>query len=47
MRARFVPEEYVNDLLTKFYNMNQGNKNVEAYIEELETTRVRANLDDN
>ncbi|XP_070044886.1 uncharacterized protein [Nicotiana tomentosiformis] len=47
MRARFLLEEYVNDLLTKFYNMKQENKNAEAYFEELETTRVRANLDDN
>ncbi|XP_070032028.1 uncharacterized protein [Nicotiana tomentosiformis] len=47
MRARFVPEDYVNDLLTKFYNMKQGNMNVKDYFKELETTRVRANLDDN
>lgn len=36
----------MNDLITKFYNM-QGKKNVEAYFEELETIRVRDNLDDN
>ncbi|KAH0642518.1 hypothetical protein KY290_034100 [Solanum tuberosum] len=46
MRERFVGQNYEQDTLKKYYNLQQGSKSVEGYYEELEHTRLRANVND-
>ncbi|XP_049346719.1 uncharacterized protein LOC125811260 [Solanum verrucosum] len=46
MRERFVGQNYEQDTLKKYYNLQQGSKSMEGYYEELEHTRLRANVND-
>jgi len=46
MRERFVGQNDEQDTLKKYYNLQQGSKSVEGYYEELEHTRLRANVND-
>ncbi|XP_047253574.1 uncharacterized protein LOC107844200 [Capsicum annuum] len=46
MRKRFVGQDYEQNTLKKYYNLQQGSKSVEEYYEELKHTRLRANVND-
>jgi hypothetical protein len=44
MRARFVPTYFERDLLNKMQRLNQGNKLVEDYYQELQVGMIRASV---
>ncbi|XP_019225657.1 PREDICTED: uncharacterized protein LOC109207230 [Nicotiana attenuata] len=46
LRARYVPDYYQHELLKKLHTSYQGSKSVEEYYEEMETTRLRCDVDD-
>ena len=46
MRRRFVPSHYFRDLYNKLQTIKQGNKCVEDYFKEMETTMIRANVEE-
>ncbi|KAH0642009.1 hypothetical protein KY290_033615 [Solanum tuberosum] len=46
MRERFVGQNYEKYTLKKYYNLQHESKSVEEYYEELENTRLRANVSD-
>ncbi|XP_016553505.1 uncharacterized protein LOC107852988 [Capsicum annuum] len=46
MRERFVGQDYEQNTLKKYYNLQQGSKSVEEHYEELEHTRLQANVND-
>ena len=44
MRARFVPSYHARDLLHRLQQFRQGNKSVEEYYQELQTSMLRCGL---
>jgi hypothetical protein len=44
MRARFVPAYFERDLPYKMQRLNQGNKSVEDYYQELQVSMIRASV---
>ncbi|XP_070049344.1 uncharacterized protein [Nicotiana tomentosiformis] len=46
MKKRFVADYFQEDILSKFYTLRQGSKNVDEFFEEFEKTRLRANFYD-
>ena len=47
MRHRFVPSYYARDLLNKLQRLNQGNRSVEDYYQELQMGMLRCGLIEN
>ncbi|XP_061353685.1 uncharacterized protein LOC133298423 [Gastrolobium bilobum] len=46
MRRRFIPSHYHRDLFQKLQSLTQGSKSVEDYFKEMETSMIRANVDE-
>ena len=44
MRARFVPSYHARDLLHRLQQFRQGNKSVEEYYQELQTSMLHCGL---
>ncbi|XP_061342999.1 uncharacterized protein LOC133289145 [Gastrolobium bilobum] len=46
MRRPFIRSHYHRDLFQKLQSLTQGSKSVEDYFKEMETTMIRANIDE-
>ena len=46
MRTRFVPPYFQRDLLQKLSKLEQGNKSVEEYYQELQTGMMRCGVEE-
>ncbi|KAG8094604.1 hypothetical protein GUJ93_ZPchr0012g19923 [Zizania palustris] len=44
MRGRFVPATFKRDLLQKLQRLNQGNKSIEEYYQELQIGMLRCEV---